>query len=622
MHAYRWSSWARCWRDAYRRAPWIASVALLALCSLLFVTGEDDWKRDVMEPRADAAYYYAYLPSMVLDGDLDFANQYEVTKDWYRLGTAPTGRPSNVFGIGPAIFQLPAFLVGHAVAVAAGERADGFSRWETGITLWTAIPFTLGALLLAFRLARRRVGDGAAAYVGACIAVIAGPVWYYAVRQPGYAHPYATFALALLVERWDASYEHAGPRSLRTWVVLGLALGASALARPQLVVWSLLLLHAAADDVRRRPGVPMRTLLARWGLGALAAACVFSPQLIAWKVIYGAWYVVPQGAGFMRWDAPAWVETLFSSRNGLFPWAPLYGPMLLGLVLVKERRRLAGLLLVGLVGQAVVNGAVWDWWGGGSFGGRRFDSTYVLFALGAAALIARAIRLVHAGVGRAARWRSRATAALAALGLAGGAMIGVAQVRLARRTSVISAPSQGGEAASTIWRRRVSGIPGVLAGSVSALVTAPVRAGFAVRHDVAFDAYDQLIGVHHLGETFPGLNRAADKEREVIRFGAAREPRFRGLRPVATARARMVSGQARIFVGLNRRGGVRIRLPISAQGRVRVTFGGTTLFERDVHGSAVLDREVKSIARGVQWLKVEAPAETELGEPELVALPR
>ena len=27
----------------------------------------------------------------------------------------------------------------------------------------------------------------------------------------------------------------------------------------------------------------------------------------------------------MRWDSPAWSEVLFSSRNGLLPWAPLMG---------------------------------------------------------------------------------------------------------------------------------------------------------------------------------------------------------------------------------------------------------------------------------------------------------
>src|SRR5262249_60493920 len=46
----------------------------------------------------------------------------------------------------------------------AGARGDGFSRWETALVLWTSIPMSLGALLLAARLARRRVGSVFAGY--------------------------------------------------------------------------------------------------------------------------------------------------------------------------------------------------------------------------------------------------------------------------------------------------------------------------------------------------------------------------------------------------------------------------------------------------------------------------
>ncbi|MBA2539489.1 MAG: hypothetical protein H0V17_07640, partial [Deltaproteobacteria bacterium] len=214
----------------------VIGVALTIALAL----GKDNWKRPITEPNADASYYYVYLPSLVLDGDLDFTNQYAVTKNYYRWGKTPIGRPANPFGIGPAIFQLPVFVVGHAIAKLTGDRDDGFSRWETTLVMWTSIPCMLGAILLAYRLARRRVG-GSPAYLGAVVAAIAGPILYYTIRQPGYAHPYATLFATWLIERWDASYVvdtataparaspsppssgHASPspgdrpRSLRTW---------------------------------------------------------------------------------------------------------------------------------------------------------------------------------------------------------------------------------------------------------------------------------------------------------------------------------------------------------------------------------------------------------------------
>jgi len=599
----------------------MATLVLAVIGTISFAMGKDDWNRTILEPSADAQYYYTYLPSMVLDRDLDFSNQYKITKNWYRLGTAPTGRPSNVFGIGPAIFQLPVFTIGHGLALLAGSRTDGFSRWETSLVLWTGIPFTLGALLLAARLARRRVGEGAAAYVGPLIAVLAGPAIYYAIRHPGYSHPYAMFFVALLVERWDASYDRGGPRGLRTWLCLGAAFGAAALARPQLALWGILLLHAAIDDLRYRGSTSLRRVFVSWIAAAVVAVVVFLPQLIAWKSIYGEWYVVPQGAGFMRWDSPAWLETLFSSRNGLFPWAPLLFPMIFGLLLVDYRARLLPLLALGLIGQAFVNGAAWDWWGGGSFGGRRFDSAYIVFALGAAALTHRLFGQVRRAVSNGAGPRARIAGAIAAGVLICSALTTVAQVRLARRTSVVSARIAGGEPASAVWRARVGGVSGALAARLSSVVTAPIRATFAIRHDVGLGAYDLLVGVHYLGETYPGLNSYPDKLRDTIKFGTGEEPRTRGLQLVRTGVARMQATRARLFVGLNRRGGVRIRMRADGQGTVRLLWEGKEIGKRTIDGISIIEGEVQRIARGVQWLEIEAPEGTTLYEPELLAQP-
>ena len=145
---------------------------------------------------------------------------------------------------------------------------------------------------------------------------------------------------------------------------------------------------AAVDDLRRSP----RSIV-NLAIGFAAMVAAFAPQLIAWRVMYGAWWVVPQGPGFMRWDAPCWSEALFSSRNGLFPWSPAYAVLLVALVCAgRKLPRLVVALVGALALQAIANGAAWDWWAGGSFGGRRFDSCYVVFAVGAAFLIEWALQ--------------------------------------------------------------------------------------------------------------------------------------------------------------------------------------------------------------------------------------
>jgi hypothetical protein len=513
-------------------ARWVLA-ALLVLGTIVMALSRDGHDEAVADLHSDASYYYVYSPSL-MHGDLDFTDEYRETKNWYHLGTAPTGLPSNVFGIGPAVFDAPLFVVGHLAAWISGSRTDGFSRWEVWGYSWSSLAWTLGAVIVAARLVRRRgLGFRSHALAGPLVALLAGPVIYYAVRQPGYAHPLATFWATLLVERWDASYD--APRTLRTWLVLGACLGAATLARPQLALWGVLLGAAAIDDLRR----DWRTL--RHHLAALGVAViVFSPQLFAWKIVYGAWWTVPQGPGFMRWDQPCWSEVLFSSRNGLFPWSPAYFVLFVALLAAARRLpRLVIALVAGFALQTLANGAAWDWWAGGSFGGRRFDSCYVVFAVGGAVLAEY--------VARRRPWKEWITP------IATGAIVGsivIANLWLAGLTSDTSARIYGSVPASRIIEEKVPDPFGLVASWISSVSNLPARLAFTWKHGVPLAAYDRLVGVHVLGETYPGLNAYPDQLAGVIPADVI--PR---------------SGTLRLFVGLNRRGGVTIMLPAGVTAR-------------------------------------------------------
>jgi hypothetical protein len=588
------------------RATRIFSIAVLAAATLWFALGTDSRQCSTVEPVADAAYYYAYLPSLMLDRDLDFTNQYEVTGNWYFLKRTPTGKPGNVFGIGPALFELPAFAIGHGLAIVTGSRRDGFSGWEEALVLWMSVLFGVGALVMAGRLAQRRVGPRWSAWVGPLVVALAGPVAYYATRQPGYAHPAATFFAAWLVERWDASYDGDAPRSLRMWLVLGAVFGAAVLARPQSILWGVLLAAACVDDLRRRGTTKLPVLLARWTAAAALAFVVFLPQLLAWKILYGAYYIVPQGDGFMRWDSIAWLDTLFSSRNGLFPWAPLLLPCLCGLALVRPRRLVIA-LVAGVFLQALVNGAAWDWWAGGSFGGRRFDSAYIAFALGGAALLDRAIAIVRAG------WR-KPRALLVEILLVWGALATCAEVVLAGETSAPTARIDGDEAPTSVWIRQVP-VVGRPAAWLAWIETFPSAAIFAMRHGTGLSGFDRVEGTHYLGETFPGLNSNGDKQHDVIHF--TDHPRFAGFVGRPNGWADLPSGDGRILVGINRRGSIRVRFQVRASGPVTASWNG----KKVATSQAIVEFTTDDLKRGVNTLTISGPPHTSIREPELFAIP-
>jgi len=123
--------------------------------------------------------------------------------------------------------------------------------------------------------------------------------------------------------------------------------------------------------------------------GAAAAVAAFfvafSPQMMVWSVLYGQPLALPQGGSFMQWASPHPFLVLFSDNHGLFTWAPILLPAVVGIVaLLRRDRDLALPIAVVIIASWYTNAAVADWWAGEAFGARRFLSLFPLFVLGLA----------------------------------------------------------------------------------------------------------------------------------------------------------------------------------------------------------------------------------------------
>lgn len=598
------------WLRADRPRTFATAVGLVLLisASVWFFTARDD-RGKTSRLTADAWYYHAYLPSLAYDRDVDFRDEYGITKNWYRLADAPTGKPSNVFGIGPAVFEMPLFLTGAAVTAISGGGANGFSTAEVKLSLYASLLFSLAALFFVWRIARRRLGADYLAVIAPVLLACAGPVVYYAIRQPGYAHPFATFWTAWLIDAWDRSYLGIEPRRWRTWAVLGTLLGCAVLARPQLGLWTILVAMAAVDDLlrHRRAGTGLATALRAqapaWALGAALCLVCALPQLLAWKSIYGELVLTPQGAGFMRWDAPAWSEVLFSSRNGLLPWAPLYAAALIGLLMLAVRLpRLGVALVIGVMLQTLANGAAWDWWAGGSFGGRRFDSCFAAFALGLVTLLAVPVRADES----VRRRRIRVGWAVAGGVLAG--LLAIGNLIVASKTSAPSARIYGGQAAHVVLSKQVGNPLGGLVAAASRASNWPARQVFAWRHGTSAATYDYVVGHHALGELYPGLNSFKGKTRERLRLADVRR-KLVGMR-IEGGRAVLSGRSGTVLVGLNRHGPVGVSAhAVAPGGAVMATMrvNGREIARATVgpHG-AVLVGVASDVERGVNEIEFEA----------------
>ncbi|MCC6999743.1 MAG: hypothetical protein IT370_34390 [Deltaproteobacteria bacterium] len=591
----------------------ILFAVLFAAGTAAFFMGRTSRNTPTATLSADARYYYSYLPSMFLDGDLDLSNQYRWVGNYYHETETATKKVGNSFGIGPAIFHAPFFLVGYSIDLARGARRDGGGAATLRITMYASFLWTFTGMVLAYFLCRRGLGAFASA-MGTIAVFAGGPLLYYAIRQPGYSHPVAVAAAAAFVLAWDATRDR---RSLRGWVLCGVLAGATALARPQNAIWSLLLVldagFVALPLLWRKEWPAALRALPGPALGAAAALLVFLPQMLAWRSLYGSWLTVPQGPGFMRWGESRWVETVFSSRNGLLPYAPILVLAFVGFGVLIRRHRRVGLSLLAIVfAQAYVNGAVWDWWAGGSFGGRRYDAAMVAFSLGLAHGVDAARLLLER--------RPRATA-MGAIGLVALAFVALNCEAVRQKdawTVTHGAVSMRGHYAAL-----VAGLENRVYDTVGNPLALPASAVFAWRYGVAPRRWDEIVGYYFLNDEYLKPTRPGYKNSDLLRFAAPEHRRFlvSGFGDLVGHASRMSSSEARALVPINQPGGLDLRLIAVSTAELTLWWNnrrvGTGQPQPDGHLTVTGRVPAASVERGVNVIRVVALPGTLLEQLEM-----
>lgn len=324
--------------------------------------------------RPDGAGYFAYLPSTYFDRDLLFFDE------WARIGlvrpdgeilfkdVTDTAHLSNHWTAGASLAWYPAFVAGDLLARVTGAPRDGFSTpYVAAVVTMTALAGLL-TLLLGAHMSNAK----------AAIAVWLGsPLAFYSLRAPTMSHAVSALACAIVV--WLSAKR-------KSAFAIGLAIGFACAVRPQNAPIALVPLFFIGW---KRAHVMLA--------GALLAAL---PQFIVSQTLWGAPLAfVNIGGRAHPWQMFATFrpfETLFSWYHGFVTWTPLLVLALIGLAVMKERRlACAGLTL--FAAQWLLLSLLERWfWGGASFGQRRFDSCTLFFILGVAAFLERVPRWLGA----------------------------------------------------------------------------------------------------------------------------------------------------------------------------------------------------------------------------------
>ena len=286
----------------------------------------------------DGIYYYAWLRSVAVDHDINFRNDY--------------GHAGNIYSVGPAILWSPGFLWIHSLI-----RGDGTSfPYQITVGLMS-VGYAIVGLLLLLRLVKNRLVVFAIAF--------ATNLFFYGSLDTVNSHALSFFAATLFL-----SFVF---QKRKSWFLIGFSLGLMSSIRSQDFLYVLLLF----------PG--MRIL--HFVLGFFAA---FLPQLAAWQLLYGRFWISPyldRGYGF-DFLHPKILEVLFSPNNGLFLWTPITLLGIIGLVLAKRF-----ILLFLFAAQLYLIASWTTWWQGASYSGRMFISVLPVVAVGLTHLFTRLKRL-------------------------------------------------------------------------------------------------------------------------------------------------------------------------------------------------------------------------------------
>ncbi|HEY3884803.1 MAG TPA: hypothetical protein VGL62_06335, partial [Vicinamibacterales bacterium] len=441
--------------------------------------------------QSDGFYYYAYLRSLAFDHDVNFTNDYRLLGmgDKAQLfQPTPTGYAQSAWTIGPAIVWSPFFAVGHVVARALHARGrevsvDGTSFPYRQAVCLASLFYGLIGCWLTYRITRRFFPPASAAIATATVICGSFMLWYL-VKEPSMTHAASMAAVALFVTVW---LETRDARSIGAWAALGALTGLMALIRWQNVLFALLpgidALLLLGQARARHDAAAARRAFAGSAAFLACAVIAFTPQMLAWKAIYGTFVARSPLGPQIRWTQPHVADVLWSARNGLLSSTPVLYLGMVGLILFALLRPSAGLpLLLAVAVMIYFNACIQDWWGSAAFGARRFDGTIPMFAIGLAAIVDTGAALL----------RRHATAAIAAalgvLVLWNLALIGAASEGLVQTGDTVP------------FDRAWSAQARVLHDWMGDPFTYPASLWFAVRNGVSPGEYDVLWTNRFLGD--------------------------------------------------------------------------------------------------------------------------
>jgi hypothetical protein len=362
----------------------------------------------------DSVAIYSWIRSIVFNGDLLFFDEWlgfgmirggiPMAKEITELGTL-----ANHWWVGTSMLSSPYYLVAHLIAKWTESSPNGFLGIYAMTLAWISVLFGAAASVIALHVLRRQqIAAGAA--MGAIAAIALGtPMLWYELRFPLGTH---MAGVAIIGALCLALYRAETRQEIALDILCGLLFGLAVTTRLQHFV----LAPAVAWHLRRSGRSWTRLFLV-----GLASLLPWGAQAVAWTAVYGqplgpiAAGSSPVGGTWMVFHTIALDEVLFSSFHGLLPWSPVAALAIAGWFVERKRFPLATTFLLMFAGEWLANGLLDRyWWGGMSFGPRRFVDLAVPMMVGLGWFLARTRGAGAIAAAAATAWGVALAAAAAA----------------------------------------------------------------------------------------------------------------------------------------------------------------------------------------------------------------
>jgi len=343
----------------------------------------DFWKETIA---SDGRGYYAYLPSIILNGEFGFKQVLAREKQIYPAMMAGTfmteveGQPVNKYFAGVALLILPFFLLAIFLSFIAGLPIDCYNSIFQLMVSFAGIFYLISGLHFSRKLLQKFNLPEATVNFSLWIIVFGTNLLIYTLDAPAMSHVFSFAAVAGFLFYTKTFFDLSKTKDA---LFASFLLGIIVLIRPVNGIIILLLPFLSGDATEfSRAFAVFFTQKKTWLNAILIVLGLMTIQPVLWFLQTGHWLVWSyQGEGFDFFH-PQISKVLFSFQKGFFVYTPVALFALSGLTGFYRKSKWQFLWMVGFL--AILTWLVaswWNWYYGDSFGQRVFIDFYAVLVL-------------------------------------------------------------------------------------------------------------------------------------------------------------------------------------------------------------------------------------------------